>query len=161
MAGVPEDMVFSAVFNRVHTDAELTRRYRLLIRLCDMLMAMLIIFGIFTIVLAFRFSLWAATGMLDQWPYFVGLVAFAIVSFLPGARNFGDIGPVRLLRWLALAVTVIGLFGGLFYTWWVVTPAIAAAVILVALGNTYKRRIRRQDVRAALRLAHAALTPAP
>lgn len=161
MAGVPEDTIFFAAYNRVLTDAELTRRYRLIIRLCDMLMAMLIIFGIFTIVLAFRFSLWAATGMLDQWPYFVGLVAFAIVSFLPGIRNFDDIGPVRLLRWLALAVTVIGLLGGLFYTWWVVTPAIAAAVILIALRNTYKHRIWRRDVCAALRLAHAALTPVP
>jgi hypothetical protein len=161
LAGIPDNMIFNAVYTRVLADAELTRRYRLLFRLVVMLFEAFIIFGLFTLVLAFRFSLWSAMGMLGVWPYFVGLLAFGVITYFPVIRYLNEISLVHSLRQAAFLVMVISLLAGVFYAWWIVTPAVVAAALLIVLVSARRRRRRGRDVRAALRLAHAALTPAP
>jgi len=161
LAGIPDNVIFNAVYTRVLADAELTRRYRLLFRLVVMLFEAFIIFGLFTLVLAFRFSLWSAMGMLGVWPYFVGLLAFGVITYFPVIRYLNEISLVHSLRQAAFLVMVISLLAGVFYAWWIVTPAVVAAALLIVLVSARRRRRRGRDVRAALRLAHAALTPAP
>jgi HEAT repeat protein len=160
MAGIPEERVFMSVYTRVVTDAELTRRFRPLIRLYVILVNAFLILGVFIIALILRFTLWAATGMLSQWPYFTGLLGISALTVAFELWGFSDVGPVRLLRKIALAVLVISVIGGLFYVWWIVTPSLVVAVLTLSLINMRRRRMRRRDVRAAIRLAHAALTPA-
>jgi hypothetical protein len=74
-AGVPESMVINTVNARIAADAELTHRYRRIIRLYFWLFVAFATFGLFVVWLACRFSLWSAAGMLGEWPYFAGLLA--------------------------------------------------------------------------------------
>lgn len=158
MAGVPENMVASSVIARIFNDAELTRRYRLLFRIYFVALMAVAVFGLFTLVLVFRFSIWSARGMLDEWPYFVGLLVLAVISFIPWLTYFDNSRLVDLLRLLAAAVAVVGLLGGILYGWWIVVSATVIAGLLIVLISTRRRRRRRRDVQGALRLAHAAVS---
>lgn len=156
LAGVARDNAPNAVIARILADAELTRRFRLMLLLCFALVLIFLSLGLFLFVLAFRFFLWSDLGMLAEWPYFAGLFVFVVVSPLPVIRHLVARPIMHLVRWAALGVAAVGVLGGLFYAWWIVLPGFAAAGLLMALRSWTRRSKSRRRVLATLPSAHAA-----
>jgi hypothetical protein len=155
LAGVPEHLVWMSVQHRIVSDAELARRYRLVISLAYY--AVTVMYSVVTllVVLAGWLSLWAGELLLRFWPYPVGIVAVALASHLRGLRRlaYGRRRPrvlVRLARLLSRLLVIMAVTAGILYVWWAVVMALVAGAAVAYLVTIARRRRRRRKVIAAL-----------
>jgi HEAT repeat protein len=157
MAGITEQQAWYRVQARIASDAELMRRYRLMLNAFYYALLTLLVVLIAILVLVAWLLLWSAHSLLAQWPYCVAIVGCGFATFLPGIRRLRYVPGFSvifvLLRLATYALISVALVGGLIYTWWITLATIAVVGLFAYLWVAGRRRRRRRNVIMALRSA--------
>lgn len=156
LSGMPKGEIMNRLPIRISSDAELTRRFRLALRLYYGLWT--VIFMGLSIVCSFvTLALLAlAELLLSVWLYPVGVLAASIIIAairLTGRRSLRRLVP----GWLGFAayasaglLLTIAIVGGIVYVWWIFFAICALALTGLAVRIVRKRSLRARDVAAAL-----------
>jgi HEAT repeat protein len=148
--GVSSQQMFNTIQNRIYSDAELTRKFRNLVRVVAALVLVGIVLLVFCLLLLLRVAHWGSQVELDHWVLSLIVILLGGLTWLPGVRRLVDIPVIRFVpRFLRIATYFligVAVIGALYYVWWSWLALAGVVAGFYWLRERHRRRGRRLDL---------------